>query len=192
MRTLFKLLRRLLLAALLLAATLVGFDVYQLKTQQLPCQMTLWDKRYRSLEVELLDVGRTQLRVLRLADGKYFTIPTDTLSWLSRGRLRLLQAPAPEQSAAAPASGATARLLEERGEQLQQIQYFQARAELTTSKVEARTLQGKIQRAQEHLLEIEQRLVELGVELNYTTAKERDKTEPFNNMGKLLERFSKF
>jgi seryl-tRNA synthetase len=147
--------------------------------------MTLWDAQYRRVNARLLEVCDSSVRFQRLEDGRYFTVQFDDLSFLSSQRVQLF-----ENSQAINGSTAAvsriARLQSDRKELLQRIEYFEARAEQTTSAIETRTLDRDVERLLEDLLVVERRLKEAGVELDYTASISRKATSGIQDMGTRL------
>jgi hypothetical protein len=185
MKLLVTTVRRILIAFLLFLGGIFGYDYYEAQTVGLPQEMTLWDAQYRRVNARLLEVCDSSVRFQRLEDGRYFTVQFDDLSFLSSQRVQLF-----ENSQAINGSTAAvsriARLQSDRKELLQRIEYFEARAEQTTSAIETRTLDRDVERLLEDLLVVERRLKEAGVELDYTASISRKATSGIQDMGTRL------
>jgi|TARA_B110000037_G_scaffold221822_1_gene294140 hypothetical protein len=185
MKLLVTTVRRILIAFLLFLGGIFGYDYYEAQSVGLPQEMTLWDTQYRRVNARLLEVCDSSVRFQRLEDGRYFTVQFDDLSFLSSQRVQLF-----ENSQAINGSTAAvsriARLQSDRKELLQRIEYFEARAEQTTSAIETRTLDRDVERLLEDLLVVERRLKEAGVELDYTASISRKATSGIQDMGTRL------
>ena len=185
MKLLVTTVRRILIAFLLFLGGIFGYDYYEAQSVGLPQEMTLWDTQYRRVNARLLEVCDSSVRFQRLEDGRYFTVQFDDLSFLSSQRVQLF-----ENSQAINGSTAAvsriARLQSDRKELLQRIEYFEARAEQTTSAIETRTLDRDVERLLEDLLVVERRLKEAGVELDYTASISRKATSSIQDMGTRL------
>ena len=185
MKLLVTTVRRILIAFLLFLGGIFGYDYYEAQSVGLPQEMTLWDTQYRRVNARLLEVCDSSVRFQRLEDGRYFTVQFDDLSFLSSQRVQLF-----ENSQAINGSTAAvsriARLQSDRKELLQRIEYFEARAEQTTSAIETRTLNRDVERLLEDLLVVERRLKEAGVELDYTASISRKATSGIQDMGTRL------
>jgi hypothetical protein len=185
MKLLVTTVRRILIAFLLFLGGIFGYDYYEAQSVGLPQEMTLWDAQYRRVNARLLEVCDSSVRFQRLEDGRYFTVQFDDLSFLSSQRVQLF-----ENSQAINGSTAAvsriARLQSDRKELLQRIEYFEARAEQTTSAIETRTLDRDVERLLEDLLVVERRLKEAGVELDYTASISRKATSGIQDMGTRL------
>ena len=185
MKLLVTTVRRILIAFLLFLGGIFGYDYYEAQTVGLPQEMTLWDTQYRRVNARLLEVCDSSVRFQRLEDGRYFTVQFDDLSFLSSQRVQLF-----ENSQAINGSTAAvsriARLQSDRKELLQRIEYFEARAEQTTSAIETRTLDRDVERLLEDLLVVERRLKEAGVELDYTASISRKATSGIQDVGTRL------
>jgi hypothetical protein len=185
MKLLVTTVRRILIAFLLFLGGIFGYDYYEAQTVGLPQEMTLWDAQYRRVNARLLEVCDSSVRFQRLEDGRYFTVQFDDLSFLSSQRVQLFE----NSQAINGSTGAVsriARLQSDRKELLQRIEYFEARAEQTTSAIETRTLNRDVERLLEDLLVVERRLKEAGVELDYTASISRKATSGIQDMGTRL------
>lgn len=185
MKLLVTTVRRILIAFLLFLGGIFGYDYYEAQTVGLPQEMTLWDTQYRRVNARLLEVCDSSVRFQRLEDGRYFTVQFDDLSFLSSQRVQLFE----NSQAINGSTGAVsriARLQSDRKELLQRIEYFEARAEQTTSAIETRTLNRDVERLLEDLLVVERRLKEAGVELDYTASISRKATSGIQDMGTRL------
>jgi hypothetical protein len=185
MKLLVTTVRRILIAFLLFLGGIFGYDYYEAQTVGLPQEMTLWDAQYRRVNARLLEVCDSSVRFQRLEDGRYFTVQFDDLSFLSSQRVQLFE----NSQAINGSTGAVsriARLQIDRKELLQRIEYFEARAEQTTSAIETRTLDRDVERLLEDLLVVERRLKEAGVELDYTASISRKATSGIQDMGTRL------
>jgi hypothetical protein len=185
MKLLVTTVRRILIAFLLFLGGIFGYDYYEAQTVGLPQEMTLWDTQYRRVNARLLEVCDSSVRFQRLEDGRYFTVQFDDLSFLSSQRVQLFE----NSQAINGSTGAVsriARLQSDRKELLQRIEYFEARAEQTTSAIETRTLDRDVERLLEDLLVVERRLKEAGVELDYTASISRKATSGIQDMGTRL------
>jgi len=181
-------LRWLFIIALLVIVGAFSHDYYQAKAVGLPRMMTLWDRQYKSIKVELQNVTDSTVRFQRLEDGRYYTVEFADLSFLSSQRVQLFKNSQTINGTTA-ATRDIARLQSERKELLQRIDYFEARAEQTTSSVETRTLNRDVKRLSADLLVVERRLKESGVELDYTTSSSRNPTSGIQSMGTRLIKF---
>jgi hypothetical protein len=185
MKLLVTTVRRILIAFLLFLGGIFGYDYYEAQSVGLPQEMTLWDTQYRRVNARLLEVCDSSVRFQRLEDGRYFTVQFDDLSFLSSQRVQLFE----NSQAINGSTGAVsriARLQSDRKELLQRIEYFEARAEQTTSAIETRTLDRDVERLLEDLLVVERRLKEAGVELDYTASISRKATSGIQDMGTRL------
>ena len=185
MKLLVTTVRRILIAFLLFLGGIFGYDYYEAQSVGLPQEMTLWDTQYRRVNARLLEVCDSSVRFQRLEDGRYFTVQFDDLSFLSSQRVQLFE----NLQAINGSTGAVsriARLQSDRKELLQRIEYFEARAEQTTSAIETRTLDRDVERLLEDLLVVERRLKEAGVELDYTASISRKATSDIQDMGTRL------
>jgi hypothetical protein len=185
MKLLVTTVRRILIAFLLFLGGIFGYDYYEAQSVGLPQEMTLWDTQYRRVNARLLEVCDSSVRFQRLEDGRYFTVQFDDLSFLSSQRVQLFE----NSQAINGSTGAVsriARLQSDRKELLQRIEYFEARAEQTTSAIETRTLNRDVERLLEDLLVVERRLKEAGVELDYTASISRKATSGIQDMGTRL------
>lgn len=185
MKLLVTTVRRILIAFLLFLGGIFGYDYYEAQAVGLPQEMTLWDAQYRRVNARLLEVCDSSVRFQRLEDGRYFTVQFDDLSFLSSQRVQLFE----NSQAINGSTGAVsriARLQSDRKELLQRIEYFEARAEQTTSAIETRTLDRDVERLLEDLLVVERRLKEAGVELDYTASISRKATSGIQDMGTRL------
>jgi hypothetical protein len=185
MKILVTTVRRILIAFLLFLGGIFGYDYYEAQSVGLPQEMTLWDTQYRRVNARLLEVCDSSVRFQRLEDGRYFTVQFDDLSFLSSQRVQLFE----NSQAINGSTGAVsriARLQSDRKELLQRIEYFEARAEQTTSAIETRTLDRDVERLLEDLLVVERRLKEAGVELDYTASISRKATSGIQDMGTRL------
>ena len=185
MKLLVTTVRRILIAFLLFLGGIFGYDYYEAQSVGLPQEMTLWDAQYRRVNARLLEVCDSSVRFQRLEDGRYFTVQFDDLSFLSSQRVQLFE----NSQAINGSTGAVsriARLQSDRKELLQRIEYFEARAEQTTSAIETRTLDRDVERLLEDLLVVERRLKEAGVELDYTASISRKATSDIQDMGTRL------
>jgi hypothetical protein len=185
MGLIFYILRRVLTISVLLAAGVIAYDYYKIKSVGLPCKMTLWDEDFRSIKVELLSVNDSHIRFKRLADGQHLSIHPQKLSFLTRSRVQWLKK---QQTADQPSelNSAQARLLERRQELLDRIEYLNASTEVTTSAVEAHTLTNKIQEMREDLLKIEKRLKDSGAEIDYTASSDSKGSKLIQNISSQL------
>jgi hypothetical protein len=185
MKLLVTTVRGILIAFLLFLGGIFGYDYYEAQSVGLPQEMTLWDTQYRRVNARLLEVCDSSVRFQRLEDGRYFTVQFDDLSFLSSQRVQLFG----NSQAINGSTGAVsriARLQSDRKELLQRIEYFEARAEQTTSAIETRTLGRDVERLLEDLLVVERRLKEAGVELDYTASISRKATSGIQDMGTRL------
>lgn len=185
MKLLVTTVRRILIAFLLFLGGIFGYDYYEAQSVGLPQEMTLWDAQYRRVNARLLEVCDSSVRFQRLEDGRYFTVQFDDLSFLSSQRVQLFEN-SQSINGSTGAVSRIARLQSDRKELLQRIEYFEARAEQTTSAIETRTLDRDVERLLEDLLVVERRLKEAGVELDYTASISRKATSDIQDMGTRL------
>tara|TARA_B110000967_G_scaffold64816_1_gene66834 strand:+ start:87 stop:680 length:594 start_codon:yes stop_codon:yes gene_type:complete len=185
MKLLVTTVRRILIAFLLFLGGIFGYDYYEAQSVGLPQEMTLWDTQYRRVNARLLEVCDSSVRFQRLEDGRYFTVQFDDLSFLSSQRVQLFEN-SQSINGSTGAVSRIARLQSDRKELLQRIEYFEARAEQTTSAIETRTLDRDVERLLEDLLVVERRLKEAGVELDYTASISRKATSDIQDMGTRL------
>lgn len=185
MKLLVTTVRRILIAFLLFLGGIFGYDYYEAQSVGLPQEMTLWDTQYRRVNARLLEVCDSSVRFQRLEDGRYFTVQFDDLSFLSSQRVQLFEN-SQSINGSTGAVSRIARLQSDRKELLQRIEYFEARAEQTTSAIETRTLDRDVERLLEDLLVVERRLKEAGVELDYTASISRKATSGIQDMGTRL------
>jgi hypothetical protein len=169
MRQLFSILRKLAMITTLLAAGVVAYDYYKIKTTGLPYKITLWDKDYRSLKVELLAVNDSQIQFQRLHDGQHLSINPQELSFFSRSRIKFFGEPKLSGETVERPTPNT-RLMQQRDDLRQRIEYLETSIELTTSETQKRTQNREIQRVREDLLEVEKRLKDSGVEIDYSSS----------------------
>ncbi len=185
MTLIFYIFRRLITLSVLLAVGAVAYDCYKIKTVGLPYKMTLWDKHFRSIKVELLSVNDSHIQFQRLADGQHLSIHPQKLSFLSRSRVQWFKnAQATDQPT--ELTSANTNLLKKREELLQRIEYLEASTELTTSAVEERTLTGKIQGMREDLFQIEKRLKDSGTEVDYSVSSDGQGSKLIQNISSQL------
>ena len=175
---------------ILLAAWVVVYDFYKIRTTGLPYKMTLWDKDYRSIKVELLAVSDLEIQFHRLHDGQFFSLNPQKLSLLSLTRIKFLGEPKLNDETVEQPDPNTC-LTQQRDDLLQQIEYLEKSSELTTSETKERTQKREMQRVRENLLEVEKRLKDLGVDIDYTYSGEKGSNFIQNMSSQVLNQIRK-